>query len=74
MTVIVFIAQQIITITKPFKLRTLYILDDIYEIESIESLLQITGIYLENFALYFKGVKSIQLLKLITKYCANINL
>ncbi|CAB4441439.1 unnamed protein product [Rhizophagus irregularis] len=73
--------QQIINLTKPFKLKSL-IIDEIFE--SIELLLQKSGDYLENFGLsfeitYYNDVSDSQLLesksqilKLITRYCTKI--
>ncbi|RGB39186.1 hypothetical protein C1646_754854 [Rhizophagus diaphanus] len=61
--------QQIINITKPFKLKSLFLKD----IESLEPLIQKFGDYIENFEV--KNNKSQQLLqslKPIIKYCNNI--
>ncbi|GBB83506.1 hypothetical protein RclHR1_10210001 [Rhizophagus clarus] len=67
--------QQIINLTKPFKLKTL-ILDDGAQIdESLILLLQKYGDYLENFWYEFKFDRSIsrqQFFESITKYCKNI--
>ncbi|GET65222.1 hypothetical protein GLOIN_2v1782301 [Rhizophagus irregularis DAOM 181602=DAOM 197198] len=69
--------QQIITLTKPFKLKSLFI-NEILQIESsIQLLLQKSGDYLENFGYRFDldynlSLKKQQLLELITKYCKNI--
>ncbi|PKY25071.1 hypothetical protein RhiirB3_439863 [Rhizophagus irregularis] len=70
--------QQIINLTKPFKLKSLLI-DEKSQIgfESSKLLLQKSGDYLENFGLcpsYFSSmIESNELIKLITKYCKNIN-
>ncbi|GBB89056.1 hypothetical protein RclHR1_15700003 [Rhizophagus clarus] len=68
--------QQIINLTKPFKLTSLFV-SEIFE--SIELLLQKSGDYLENFGFppfkiyeVYEESES-QLLKLITKYCTKIN-
>jgi hypothetical protein len=69
--------QQIINITKPFKLKSLSV-NEMFE--SIELLLQKSGKYLENFGLqtfdHSDGVSlaesETQLLELITRYCTNI--
>ncbi|GBC02659.1 hypothetical protein RclHR1_04740002 [Rhizophagus clarus] len=59
--------QQIDNVTKPFKLRTLFL----YKFNKIlEPLLQRTGIYLENLGIIDN--ESRQLQQLITKYCSNI--
>ncbi|RIA84436.1 hypothetical protein C1645_415545 [Glomus cerebriforme] len=67
-------------ITKPFKLKTLFI--DEYEtlqFESLELLLQKSGDYLENFGFISdeideidENIESTKLLKLIIKYCKKI--
>ncbi|GBC34055.1 uncharacterized protein OCT59_019066 [Rhizophagus irregularis] len=67
--------QQIINLTKPFKLKSLFICD-IPHVESLELLLHKSGNYLENFG-YILEVNFIlslkhQLLELLTKYCKNI--
>ncbi|PKC72615.1 hypothetical protein RhiirA1_452130 [Rhizophagus irregularis] len=65
--------QQIINLTKPFKLKSLFVSEAFV---SIELLLQKSGDYLENFG--FKSFKiyddesESQLLELITKYCKKI--
>ncbi|PKC59785.1 hypothetical protein RhiirA1_468955 [Rhizophagus irregularis] len=67
--------QQIINLTKPFKLKSLFV-SEILQIESLQQLLQKSGGYIENFGycgLYFTTSLSQQLLELITKYCKNIN-
>ncbi|EXX63060.1 uncharacterized protein OCT59_026977 [Rhizophagus irregularis] len=75
--------QQIINLSKPFKLKSLFV-DEIFE--SIELLLQKSGDYLENFGLsfepnttYYNDVSDSQLLeaksqllKLITRYCTKV--
>ncbi|POG73892.1 hypothetical protein GLOIN_2v1873989 [Rhizophagus irregularis DAOM 181602=DAOM 197198] len=67
--------QQIINLTKPFKLKSLF-MNDISQVESLELLLQKSGDYLENFGyileVNFKLSSKHQLLELITKYCKNI--
>jgi hypothetical protein len=66
--------QQIINLTKPFKLKTLFIDKGSQIDESLELLLQKYGFYLENFgfglgrSLLFKQ----QSLGFIMKYCKNI--
>ncbi|EXX64920.1 uncharacterized protein OCT59_019058 [Rhizophagus irregularis] len=68
--------QQIINLTKPFKLKSLF-LSEIQQLESLELLLQKSGDYLENFGIakLNNGLSSNQqLLELITKYCKNIKL
>ncbi|PKK73217.1 hypothetical protein RhiirC2_847825 [Rhizophagus irregularis] len=68
--------QQVIKVTKPFKLRSLFI-KEILHIESLQLLLQKYGDYLENFELtilHTDGYEESrrQLLKLIIKYCTKI--
>ncbi|EXX69368.1 uncharacterized protein OCT59_007908 [Rhizophagus irregularis] len=66
--------QQIITLPKPFKLRSFFI-NEMSQIESLQMLLQKSGEYLENFGYGFEFVsleKKHLLLELITKYCKNI--
>ncbi|PKC56894.1 hypothetical protein RhiirA1_473336 [Rhizophagus irregularis] len=65
--------QQINNLTKPFKLKTLFI-DRIPQIEPLQKLLQISGDYLENLMCRFSLVLLLnqQLLELIIKYCKNI--
>ncbi|PKC64249.1 hypothetical protein RhiirA1_462670 [Rhizophagus irregularis] len=61
--------QQIINITKPFKLKSLLLED----IESLEPLIQKFGVYLENFEVTNnKSQQLLQSLKSIIKYCNNI--
>uniref|UniRef100_U9UQU9 Uncharacterized protein n=1 Tax=Rhizophagus irregularis (strain DAOM 181602 / DAOM 197198 / MUCL 43194) TaxID=747089 RepID=U9UQU9_RHIID len=60
--------EKIINVTKPFKLKSLFISGNL-QIEPIESLLQKSGGYLENFG---SGSESNQLFKLIMKYCPKI--
>ncbi|GBC04711.1 hypothetical protein RclHR1_05820003 [Rhizophagus clarus] len=73
---------QIINITKPFKLKSLF-MDEILHIDSLELLLQKSGDYLENFGFgLFANDWSIhnvlmneskqRLLELIIKYCKKI--
>ncbi|GBC09301.1 hypothetical protein RclHR1_08750010 [Rhizophagus clarus] len=64
--------QQIVNLSKPFKLKSLFI-EKIYQIESLQSLLQKSGDYLENFG--FTSLVSEpnqQILELIKKYCTTI--
>ncbi|GES72795.1 hypothetical protein GLOIN_2v1881853 [Rhizophagus clarus] len=69
--------QQIINLTKPFKLKSLFISDVSLSIdESLPLLLQKTGGYLENFGCIFRfgcglSLKQ-QLLESVLKYCKNI--
>ncbi|GES79123.1 hypothetical protein GLOIN_2v1774375 [Rhizophagus clarus] len=65
--------KQIVQITGPFKLRSLF-LDKIVKLNSLNSLLQKSGNYLENFGLgtVSKDESKRQLLELIIKYCKNI--
>jgi hypothetical protein len=69
------LVQQIINLTKPFKLKSLFI-DKILQIESLQLLLQKSGNYLENFGfkprVNYDLLLKQQLLELITKYCKNI--
>ncbi|CAB5376908.1 unnamed protein product [Rhizophagus irregularis] len=58
--------QQIIKLTKPFKLKSLF-LTMILEIDSLQLLLQKSGNYLENFGNYLSSDQ--QLLQLIINYC-----
>ncbi|PKY25993.1 hypothetical protein RhiirB3_441144 [Rhizophagus irregularis] len=66
--------QQIINLTKPFKLKSLFI-KEVLQIESLQQLLQKSGGYIENFryGFYLNPSLSQQLSELITKYCKNIN-
>ncbi|RGB32522.1 hypothetical protein C1646_816608 [Rhizophagus diaphanus] len=62
--------QQIINLTKPFKLKTLFVSETF---ESIELLLQKSGDYLENFGFkIYDDEPESQLFELITKYCKKI--
>ncbi|RGB41751.1 hypothetical protein C1646_662846 [Rhizophagus diaphanus] len=65
--------QQIINLTKPIKLKSLFINELSQVDKSLQLLLQKYGDYLENFG-YVLGVLSQkqQLLELIIKYCKNI--
>ncbi|GET62531.1 hypothetical protein GLOIN_2v1771878 [Rhizophagus irregularis DAOM 181602=DAOM 197198] len=67
--------QQIINLTKPFKLKSLFICD-IPHVESLELLLHKSGDYLENFGYILEVNYELsliqQLFELITKYCKNI--
>jgi hypothetical protein len=60
--------QQINNITKPFKLKSLF-LDEKLQIELLESLMQKSGNYLENFGITDNDS---QILQLIMKYCNKI--
>ncbi|RGB30080.1 hypothetical protein C1646_765793 [Rhizophagus diaphanus] len=62
--------QQITSLTKPFKLKTLFINLGL-RIDPLQPLLQKYGNYLENFKCVNYGVQQ-QLLELIMKYCRNI--
>ncbi|GBC03631.1 hypothetical protein RclHR1_05220008 [Rhizophagus clarus] len=74
--------QQIIKVTKPFKLRSLFI-SEILHIESIQLLIQKLGNTLENFGIGFMNDEYYeynefnepkkQLLKSIMKYCTKIS-
>ncbi|GBB85036.1 hypothetical protein RclHR1_11600001 [Rhizophagus clarus] len=69
--------QQIINLTKPFKLKSLLV-DRLSQIEPLELLLRKSGDYLENFGFDFpntngKPLLLQQLLELTVKYCKNIN-
>jgi hypothetical protein len=75
--------QQIVNLTKPFKLKSLFIneIKKISQIELLQLLLQKFGDYLENFE-YARRLTcndsspillEQQLLELIIKYCKNIN-
>ncbi|RIA80452.1 hypothetical protein C1645_838664 [Glomus cerebriforme] len=65
--------QQIVNITKPFKLRTLF-LSKLFQIKSFQLLLQKSGEYLENIG--FGSLTSYdlrqQLFELISEYCTKI--
>ncbi|POG63188.1 hypothetical protein GLOIN_2v1784343 [Rhizophagus irregularis DAOM 181602=DAOM 197198] len=66
--------QQIINLTKPFKLKSLFINGN-SQIDSLQSLLQKSGNYLENFGsgvTNYNQLSNQQLLELIIKYCRNI--
>ncbi|PKY17716.1 hypothetical protein RhiirB3_430388 [Rhizophagus irregularis] len=65
--------QQIINLSKPFKLKSL-ILNEVLQFESFQQLLLKSGDYLENFGLELNyGLSSRQaLLGLIIKHCKNI--
>ncbi|GBC21994.1 uncharacterized protein OCT59_023912 [Rhizophagus irregularis] len=67
--------QQIINLTKPFKLKSLFI-EGRLQINLLELLLQKSGDYLENFAVsgfsHYDSSSKRQLIGLITKYCNNI--
>ncbi|GBC47809.2 hypothetical protein GLOIN_2v1779684 [Rhizophagus irregularis DAOM 181602=DAOM 197198] len=61
--------QQIINITKPFKLKSLFLHNEL-QIESLKFLIQKSGNYLENFGI--ADNISQQILHLIVKYCSKI--
>ncbi|CAB5182239.1 unnamed protein product [Rhizophagus irregularis] len=63
-------ASSIINITKPFKLKSLFLDDKISEL-ILEPLIQKFGCYLENFGVNYNI--SQKLLQLIIKYCSKIN-
>ncbi|GES79321.1 hypothetical protein GLOIN_2v1877448 [Rhizophagus clarus] len=64
--------QQIVNLSRPFKLKSLFI-EKIYQIESLQSLLQKSGDYLENFGFTsLVNEPNQQILELIKKYCATI--
>ncbi|RGB21536.1 hypothetical protein C1646_777765 [Rhizophagus diaphanus] len=63
--------QQINNLTKPFKLKSL-ILDDELQIESLQQLLLKSGDYLENFGESRINCDTQDILQLL-KYCNNIN-
>ncbi|GBC34034.1 uncharacterized protein OCT59_019081 [Rhizophagus irregularis] len=68
--------QQILNLTKPFKLKSLFI-NTISKIdESLLLLLQKSGGYLKNFSVkyltYFGSELAQQILELVIKYCKNI--
>ncbi|PKY16827.1 hypothetical protein RhiirB3_521490 [Rhizophagus irregularis] len=67
--------QQIINLTKPFKLKSLF-MSEILQIESFQLLLQKSGDYLENVGFItnfnLSLILSRQLLELFVKYCNNI--
>ncbi|PKK58155.1 hypothetical protein RhiirC2_796781 [Rhizophagus irregularis] len=63
--------HQINNITKPFKLKTIFLNEIIYE--SLELLLQKSGNYLENLNFRYTKPRQFQkLLRLLIKYCCNI--
>ncbi|GBB92382.1 hypothetical protein RclHR1_00200015 [Rhizophagus clarus] len=65
--------QQIIKITKPFKLKSLYINElEIFQIETLQYLLQKSGNYLENIGLISSEFNQKQLFEIILKYCTRI--
>ncbi|GES79285.1 hypothetical protein GLOIN_2v1784886 [Rhizophagus clarus] len=61
--------QQINNITKPFKLKSLFIHEKL-RIESLKSLIQKSANYLENFAITNSDIQ--QLYQLVIKYCRKI--
>ncbi|PKC74577.1 hypothetical protein RhiirA1_387996 [Rhizophagus irregularis] len=63
--------QQIINLTKPFKLKSL-ILYEVPQIETLQQLLQKSGNYLENFGGYDICLND-DILPQLLKYCDNIN-
>ncbi|GBB86053.1 hypothetical protein RclHR1_01250016 [Rhizophagus clarus] len=65
--------QQIINITKPFKLKSL-LLDEILHIEPLVLLIQKSGDYLENFGNEGGPQSLVQLFESTIKYCNKIKL
>ncbi|POG67183.1 hypothetical protein GLOIN_2v1879318 [Rhizophagus irregularis DAOM 181602=DAOM 197198] len=66
------IIEQIINLSKPFKLKSLFI-NEILDIKSLESLLQKSGDYIEYFGLRSRSHASKQqLLEVIKRYCTRI--
>ncbi|GBB95368.1 hypothetical protein RclHR1_02520003 [Rhizophagus clarus] len=64
--------QQIINLTKPFKLKSLFV-TKISQIKPFQSLLQKSGNYIVNFGIKFFGLSlEQQLIELIIEYCKNI--
>ncbi|RGB32950.1 hypothetical protein C1646_762266 [Rhizophagus diaphanus] len=64
--------QQVVNLTKPFKLKTLLIeKHERLQINSLEILLQKSGAYLESFE-YLNFDTNQQLIELFEKYCGNI--
>ncbi|RGB32964.1 hypothetical protein C1646_762280 [Rhizophagus diaphanus] len=70
----VYFIQQIINLSKPFKLKTLFMGESFQiEVDSLQLLLQKSGDYLENFEIGFGyNLLGSKLLELIMKYCKNI--
>ncbi|GES79272.1 hypothetical protein GLOIN_2v1784893 [Rhizophagus clarus] len=69
------IIQHIINLTKPFKLRSLFMDDSssILQVEQLRLLLQKFGIYLENFGFELPSYElKLHLFSLIKIYCNNI--
>ncbi|EXX70697.1 hypothetical protein RirG_085150 [Rhizophagus irregularis DAOM 197198w] len=69
--------QQIINLTRPFKLKSLFINDRSQIDQSLQLLLQKYGAYLENLGCGFRSNHdpiSKKLIKSIIKYCKNIKL
>ncbi|RGB41506.1 hypothetical protein C1646_752063 [Rhizophagus diaphanus] len=68
--------QQIVNLTKPFKLKSIFLNRKLQIDESLQLLLQKYGDYLENFEFRFDSIdlfpKKQQLFELIIKYCKNI--
>ncbi|RIA91671.1 hypothetical protein C1645_875279 [Glomus cerebriforme] len=60
--------QQIVNINKPFKLKSLILIEEPLHIESLQLLFQISGGYLENFG-SFSRLNESELLESIIKYC-----
>jgi hypothetical protein len=63
--------QQINNITKPFKLKSLF-LDEILQIESLEPLIQKSANHLENFGSVNRSQLLARLLDLVREYCSKI--
>ncbi|PKK62665.1 hypothetical protein RhiirC2_790030, partial [Rhizophagus irregularis] len=66
--------QQILDITKPFKLKTLFMKKELPNIDLLQLLLQKSGNYLENvsFGSLIKNESKQQSLELIIRYCMKI--
>ncbi|RGB41150.1 hypothetical protein C1646_810922 [Rhizophagus diaphanus] len=68
--------QQIINVTKPFKLKSLF-LNELLNIESLKLLIQKFGNNLEDFGIYITNITNlsqqlIQLFESVLKYCQKI--
>jgi hypothetical protein len=64
--------QQVINLSRPFKLKSLF-MDEVLQIEPLQLLLEKSGGYLENCGFGFSyDLLKRQLLELIIKYCCNI--
>ncbi|GBC47832.2 hypothetical protein GLOIN_2v1879301 [Rhizophagus irregularis DAOM 181602=DAOM 197198] len=65
--------QQINNITKPFKLKTLF-LKEILQVESLKFLIQKSGNYLENFGSIGNSQSLKEIFELAIRYCNKIKL